>query len=148
MSALSPISIDTAIDVLGSDSVSSWASRSSCQDPLDRTSDEFGRGVVDCWGGVSLALAALISIPLYVAYDHLVERSRLEERVPEGRFQVLDQAVYVSHVRATLGDPPLVSVIVSSAERLENAHLDELKQLISEQVGHEIQLEAQLNIRR
>ncbi len=98
--------------------------------------------------GVSLALAALISIPLYVAYDHLVERSRLEERVPEGRFQVLDQAVYVSHVRATLGDPPLVSVIVSSAERLENAHLDELKQLISEQVGHEIQLEAQLNIRR
>lgn len=98
--------------------------------------------------GVSLALAAIISVPLYIAYDHLVERSNLEERVPDGAFELLDQRVYVSHVKVTLGDPPLVAVVVSSAERLENVHIDQLKGLISEQVGREIQLEAQLNIRR
>ena len=98
--------------------------------------------------GVSLALVALISVPLYVAFDHLVERGKLEERVPDGEFEVLDQLVHVSQVQVKLGEPPLVAVVVSSAERLENAHLDELKRLISEQVGRNIQLEAQLNIRR
>ncbi|KAA1194224.1 TIGR00341 family protein [Pseudohalioglobus sediminis] len=97
---------------------------------------------------VSVGLAAMISIPLYVAFDHLVERARLEERVPEGAVQLLDQDVHVSHVRVTLGEPPLVAVVVSSPERLENAHVDELKRLIREQVQQDIQLEAQLNIRR
>jgi uncharacterized hydrophobic protein (TIGR00271 family) len=97
---------------------------------------------------VSVSLVALVSAPLYVAYDHLVERGRLEERLRDGMLVVLDQIVHVSHVRVTLGEPPLVTVIVSSAERLENAHLDELKRLLSEQVGRKIALEAQLNIRR
>ena len=51
-------------------------------------------------------------------------------------------------VQVTLGDPPLVSVVVSSAERLENMHIDELKRLVAMEVGEPIQLEAQLNIRR
>ncbi|MEH6586557.1 MAG: TIGR00341 family protein [Halioglobus sp.] len=98
--------------------------------------------------GISLLVVSIISIPLYVAYDHLVERSRLQERVPAGEFQLLDQQVHVGRISVTLDQPPLVSVVISSAERLENAHLDELKRMISAQVGQEIELEAQLNIRR
>ncbi len=56
--------------------------------------------------GVSLALAGLISIPLYIAYDHLVERGKLEERVPDGEFALLNQIVHVSQVQVTLGNPP------------------------------------------
>jgi uncharacterized hydrophobic protein (TIGR00271 family) len=97
---------------------------------------------------VSLAIVAVISIPLYIAYDHLVERSRMQERVPAGTLRLLDQIVHVGKVQVTLDEPPLVSVVVSSAERLENAHLDELKRLIATEVGQPIQLEAQLNIRR
>ncbi|MEP5566244.1 MAG: TIGR00341 family protein, partial [Halioglobus sp.] len=98
--------------------------------------------------GVSLMIAAIVSVPLYIAYDHLVERSRLQERVPAGEFRLLDQQVHVGKVNVTLAQPTLVSVVVSSAERLENTHLDELKRLISEQLDREIQLDAQLNIRR
>jgi uncharacterized hydrophobic protein (TIGR00271 family) len=97
---------------------------------------------------ISLAVVAVISIPLYIAYDHLVERSRMQERVPAGTLQLLDQTVHVGKVQVTLDEPPLISVVVSSAERLENAHLDELKRLIASEVGEKIQLEAQLNIRR
>jgi len=85
---------------------------------------------------------------LYVAYDHLVERSRLQEQVPSGDFRLLDQNVHVDRIRVTLAEPPLVSVVVSSPEQLENRHIDELKRIVSEQVGRDIQLEAQLNIRR
>lgn len=96
---------------------------------------------------VSLLIVIIISIPLYIAYDHLIERSRMQEQVPAGTLQLLDQTVHVGKVQVTLGEPPLVSVVVSSAERLENVHIDELKRLIAMEVG-EIQLEAQLNIRR
>jgi uncharacterized hydrophobic protein (TIGR00271 family) len=98
--------------------------------------------------GVSLALVAVISAPLYIAYDHLVEKSELQQRVPSGELLLLDQLVEVRRVRVQLVEPPLVSVIVSSPDRLDNAHLDELKRIVSEGVGQKIQLEAQLNIRR
>jgi uncharacterized hydrophobic protein (TIGR00271 family) len=97
---------------------------------------------------VSLMIAAIVSVPLYIAYDHLIERSRLQERVPAGEFQLLDQKVQVGEVTVTLANPLLVSVVVSSAERLENTHLDELKRMIGEQLDREILLDAQLNIRR
>jgi uncharacterized hydrophobic protein (TIGR00271 family) len=97
---------------------------------------------------VSLMIAAIVSVPLYIAYDHLIERSRLQERVPAGEFQLLDQTVQVGEVTVTLANPLLVSVVVSSAERLENTHLDELKRMIGEQLDREILLDAQLNIRR
>jgi hypothetical protein len=93
-------------------------------------------------------IAAIVSVPLYIAYDHLIERSRLQERVPAGEFQLLDQKVQVGEVTVTLANPLLVSVVVSSAERLENTHLDELKRMIGEQLDREILLDAQLNIRR
>ena len=98
--------------------------------------------------GFSLAVVAIISIPLYIAYDHLVERNQLQEQVPSGSFLLLDQEVHVGKVNVNLAEPPLVSVVISSAERLENEHLDELKRMIRERVGRDIQLEAQLNIRR
>ena len=97
---------------------------------------------------ISLLPVAVISIPLYIAFDHLVERSQLQERVPSGQLTLHDQVVEVSRVRVNLAEPPLVSVVVSSRERLENTHLDELKRLVSAQVGEDIQLEVQLNIRR
>jgi uncharacterized hydrophobic protein (TIGR00271 family) len=98
--------------------------------------------------GFSLAVVAIISIPLYIAYDHLVERNQLQEQVPSGSLLLLDQEVHVGKVNVNLAEPPLVSVVISSAERLENEHLDELKRMIRERVGRDIQLEAQLNIRR
>lgn len=98
--------------------------------------------------GISLMIAVVISIPLYIAYDHLVQRGRLQEQIPAGTLQLLDQTVHVGQVQVTLDEPLLVSVVVSSAERLENVHLDELKRLIAAEVGERIQLEAQLNIRR
>ena len=97
---------------------------------------------------ISLLPVAVISIPLYIAFDHLVERSQLQERVPSGQLTLHDQVVEVSRVRVNLAEPLLVSVVVSSRERLENTHLDELKRLVSAQVGEDIQLEVQLNIRR
>ena len=48
----------------------------------------------------------------------------------------------------TLGDPHLVRVVLSSPERLDNTHVDQLKRLISERVGEPVLLEAQINIRR
>ncbi|MEP4146437.1 MAG: TIGR00341 family protein [Halioglobus sp.] len=98
--------------------------------------------------GVSLMIAAIVSVPLYIAYDHLIERSRLQERVPAGEFRLLDQNVHVGEVTVTLAEPVLVSVVVSSAERLENTHLDELKRMIGDELDREILLDAQLNIRR
>lgn len=98
--------------------------------------------------GVSLVLVAVISAPLYIAYDHLVEKSQLQQRVPSGELVLLDQVVQVGRVRVQLVEPPLVSVIVSSPDRLDNAHIDELKRIISSEVGQKVQLEAQLNIRR
>lgn len=98
--------------------------------------------------GVSFALVALISAPLYIAYDHLVEQNRLQERVPSGELTLRDQVVQVHTVHVQLAKPPLVSVIVSSPDRLDNAHIDELKRIISAGVGQPVQLEAQLNIRR
>lgn len=98
--------------------------------------------------GVSLMIAAIVSVPLYIAYDHLIERSRLQERVPAGEFHLLDQKVHVGEVTVTLAQPVLVSVVVSSAERLENTHLDELKRMIGDKLDREILLDAQLNIRR
>lgn len=98
--------------------------------------------------GVSLLLFAIICVPLYIAFDHLVEKSNLQELVPSGEIVLLDQSVRVGQVEVQLDSPLLVSVVISSRERLDNAHLDELKRIISERVGQSVQLEAQLNIRR
>ncbi|AQA19483.1 TIGR00341 family protein [Halioglobus japonicus] len=96
----------------------------------------------------SLFLVAVISVPLYVAFAHLVERSSLEERVPVGELQLLGRKVHVVRDRVNLGDPPVIAVVVSSREPLDSEHIDALKEIVSRSVGQEIELEAQLHIRR
>ena len=46
-----------------------------------------------------------------------------------------------------LDEPPLVSLVLSSQEQLDEAQVGELKALISKQLAQRIQLEVQSNIR-
>ncbi len=102
--------------------------------------------------GVTLAIMLVISAPLYIAFTHLVEKDQILEQiraqVPAGQVDLSGLAVSVSSIQVTLGDPHLVRVVLSSPERLDKTHVDELKNLISERIGQPILLEAQLNIRR
>jgi uncharacterized hydrophobic protein (TIGR00271 family) len=102
--------------------------------------------------GVTLAIMLVISAPLYIAFDHLVEKDHILEQiraqVPAGQVDLSGLAISVTSIQVTLGDPHLVRVVLSSPERLDKTHVDELKNLISERIGQPILLEAQLNIRR
>ena len=98
--------------------------------------------------GISLLIMLVISAPLTVAFSHLVEKDRILEQVPTGEIDLAGLAVRVYDVRVTVGEPHLVRVILSSPERLEPAHVDELKKIISDRVGEPLLLEAQMNIRR
>jgi uncharacterized hydrophobic protein (TIGR00271 family) len=102
--------------------------------------------------GVTLAIMLVISAPLYIAFTHLVEKDHILEQirvqVPAGQVDLSGLAVSVTSIQVTLGDPHLVRVVLSSPERLDKTHVDELKNLISERIGQPILLEAQLNIRR
>ena len=51
-------------------------------------------------------------------------------------------------VKVKVGDPTLIRVILSSSNRSDETHVDELKQFISQRTGQTILLEAQINIRR
>ena len=65
-----------------------------------------------------------------------------------GLIELAGLPVNVAAVQVTVGEPPLVSVVLSSPERLGNVQVDALKHIISERVGEPVLLEAQLNIRR
>ncbi len=98
--------------------------------------------------GISLAIVAVISAPLYVAFTQLVDKGNIREQVPVGEVLLAGHIVHVSHVRVTLGEQPLVNVVLSSPEPIAASQIDALKQAISERVGTPVMLEAQLNIRR
>jgi uncharacterized hydrophobic protein (TIGR00271 family) len=98
--------------------------------------------------GFTLAIMLVIAAPLSVAFAELVERNRITDQVPAGEIHLDGLPVEVSQRRVTLGDPHLVRVVLSSPERLDNTHVDQLKRLISERVGEPVLLEAQINIRR
>jgi uncharacterized hydrophobic protein (TIGR00271 family) len=98
--------------------------------------------------GFALVLMLAISAPLYIAFDHLVERDWISDHVPSGQIELLGQAVNVVDVRVTLGRPHIVRVVLSSHERLDERHVDALKTLINNAVGTPVIVEAQLNIRR
>jgi uncharacterized hydrophobic protein (TIGR00271 family) len=99
--------------------------------------------------GISLVLMLLISAPLSITFSHLVRKDAILENVPTGRISLSGLDVHVGRVDVTVGRQTLVRVVLSSRERLDTAHLDELKELITERVGEEdILLEAQINIRR
>ena len=87
-------------------------------------------------------------VPLYIAFIDLVEESKILREIPVGKIELYEHPVELRIVKAKVGDPPLVRVILSSSQRLDESHVDELKQLISNRVGRIIQLEAQINLRR
>ena len=102
--------------------------------------------------GITLLIMAIISAPLYIAFDRMVERDwvleQIKEQVSAGELQLAGLPVNVGNIRVTLGKPHLVSVVLSARQRLDETHVDALKQLISERLGQPILLEAQLDIRR
>ena len=97
---------------------------------------------------ITLLLMAAIVGPLYIAFVDLVEQGRIMRIVPTGQFELSGQQVGLRIVKVKTGKPPLVRVILSSSMRLDESHVDALKQLISERVGRTVQVEAQLNLRR
>ena len=93
-------------------------------------------------------LIAVIIGPLYVAFVDLVEQGRMMRQIPSGEVLLVDRLVGLRVVRVRNGEPPLVRVELSSSQRLDESHVDALKQLISSRTGRSIVLEAQLNLKR
>ena len=97
---------------------------------------------------IGLLLMSSITVPLYIAFIDLVEESKILREIPVGTIELYDHPVELRIVKVKVGDPPLIRVILSSSKRLDESHVDELKQLISNRVGRIIQLEAQINLRK
>ena len=102
--------------------------------------------------GITLLIMVVISVPLFVAFTHLVEKDRIltqiKLQVPAGQVELAGLPVSVADIKVTVGDPLLVRVVLSSPVRLDETHVDELKEMISNRIGRPILLEAQLNMRR
>ncbi|MEH6637042.1 MAG: TIGR00341 family protein, partial [Halioglobus sp.] len=102
--------------------------------------------------GITLLIMVVISAPLYVAFIKLVHKDRILEQiyaqVPQGLVELSGMVVGVTDIRVVVGDPYLVRVVLSSPERLNETHVDELKKRFSDNIGEPIVLEAQLNVRR
>ena len=98
--------------------------------------------------GITVLIMMLVSAPLYLSFVHLVEKDTILTQVPTGEVQLGGMPVQVSRVRISVAKPYVVSVVLSSPERLNRAQVDELKKIITDRVGQPIVLEAQLNIRR
>jgi len=97
---------------------------------------------------ITVVMMLLIAVPLGFAFHDLVEQSRIMKLVPEGRVELAGQEVEVRNVRVVASATPVVRVVLSSPQRLDERHVDDLKKLIVERVGHPVVLEAQLNLRR
>jgi hypothetical protein len=97
---------------------------------------------------ISLALMAVIAIPLYITFDKLVEQARIMDHIPRGQFELAGLQVRLRNVTVRAGTPPLVSLGMSSSQRITEEHVDALKKLISERIGGPVYLEAQFYIRR
>ncbi len=97
---------------------------------------------------IALLLMAVIVGPLYIAFVDLIDQGNIVSEIPTGQIKLAAQRVDLRIVEVRTGTPPLVRVVLSSSQQLDEAHIDTLKQLISERVGRDILLEAQLNLRR
>jgi len=97
---------------------------------------------------ITLGMLALIIVPLYLAFIDLVEQERIARKIPSGEIELAGERVDVRTQEVRMGSPPLVRVVLSSPRLLDKDHVDALKQRISERVGKEVLLEAQLNLRR
>ena len=87
------------------------------------------------------------------------KRIRAESQVPiimvTARVEEIDrllelagQPVGLRILKVTTGTPPLIRVMLHSPRQLDESHVDALKRLISERIGGDVLLEAQLNLRR
>jgi uncharacterized hydrophobic protein (TIGR00271 family) len=97
---------------------------------------------------ITLLLMAGIVGPLYIAFVDLVEKERIMGIVPSGQLELSGQQVDLRIVKVSTGKPPLVQVVLSSSMQLQESHVEALKQLISERLGRDVLVEAQLNLRR
>jgi uncharacterized hydrophobic protein (TIGR00271 family) len=98
--------------------------------------------------GWSLMLMLFISAPLFVAFQHLVEEDWISEQVPAGQIELEGVHVYVGEVQVTVGNPHLITVVLSAPEQLDASHVDALKELITRRVAEPVELEARLHLRR
>ena len=97
---------------------------------------------------ITLGMLLVIAIPLYISFTHLVEKDHLLSRIPHGEMELSGVPVDVTNVSVKTGKPWVVRLVLSSPERLDETHVEELKQVISERVGYEVLVEAQFSIRR
>jgi uncharacterized hydrophobic protein (TIGR00271 family) len=98
--------------------------------------------------GITLFTLLLISAPLTLSFYHLVTREKILEHVPSGAIRLSDLEVHIEHADVTLGEPATVRLVLTSAQTLQAAHVDELKAIISRELGVPIRIEVQSNILR
>jgi uncharacterized hydrophobic protein (TIGR00271 family) len=98
--------------------------------------------------GITLLILLVISAPLSLSFYHLVSRENILKHVPTGDIQLSGLLVKIDSADVTLGEPALVSLVLSSERQLQASHVDELKAIISQKLGVPIQIEVQSNIRR
>jgi uncharacterized hydrophobic protein (TIGR00271 family) len=98
--------------------------------------------------GITLLILLIISAPLSLSFYHLVSRENILEHVPTGDIQLNGLLVHIERADVTLGQPALVSLVLSSEQNLQASHVDELKALISQELGAPIKIEVQSNILR
>lgn len=98
--------------------------------------------------GITLLILLVISAPLSLSFYHLVSRENILEHVPTGDIQLNGLLVHIERADVTLGQPALVSLVLSSEQNLQASHVDELKALISQELGAPIKIEVQSNILR
>ncbi len=97
---------------------------------------------------ISLLLMSLIAIPLYFTFQEMIERGRIRAQIPTGQFELAGLQVRLRNVTVFVGSPPLIRVGMSSSQRIDEEHVEALKELISERIDSPIYLEAQFYLRR
>jgi uncharacterized hydrophobic protein (TIGR00271 family) len=97
---------------------------------------------------ISLLLMSLIAVPLYFTFQEMIERGRISAQIPRGQFELAGLQVRLRNVTVFVGSPPLIRVGMSSSQRIDEKHVEALKEMISERIGRPIYLEAQFYLRR
>ena len=98
--------------------------------------------------GIALVMALFISAPLYVSFRHLVEKEAILKEVPRGEVILSGIPVQVGSVTIKAGSPWVVRVVLSAPSTLDQSHVEELKQIITDRTSENVLVEAQFSIRR
>ena len=97
---------------------------------------------------ISLVFMSLVAVPLYFTFQNMLERGRIIEQIPQGQFELAGLQVRLRNVTVFVRSTPLIRVGMSSSQRIDETHVEALKELISERIGRPIYLEAQFYLRR